>query len=50
MTTQSSYRTIVLHAQAAQGMTPDMRPIERMRKAFVRGDSSLDAIVRGLYD
>jgi hypothetical protein len=50
MTTQSPYRTVVLDAQAAQGLTPDMRPIERMLKAFVRGDSSLDAIVRGLFD
>ena len=36
-------------AQVACGLTPNVRAVERMRKAFVRGDGSLDAIVRGLF-
>jgi hypothetical protein len=42
--------SLLRDAKMACGLTPDMRPIERMRKAFVRGDSSLDATVRGLFD
>jgi hypothetical protein len=31
------------------GVTPDVGPVNRLRKAFVRGDGSLDTIVRNLY-
>lgn len=40
---------LIREAQSACGLTPDVRPVERMRKAFMRGDGSLDAIVRGLF-
>lgn len=31
------------------GLSPDVRPVERLRRAFIRGDGSLDTIVRGLF-
>ncbi|MBK9259132.1 MAG: hypothetical protein IPM54_04790 [Polyangiaceae bacterium] len=40
---------LLREAQAACGLAPDVRPVERMRKAFMRGDGSLDAIVRELF-
>ncbi len=41
--------TLLKEAQAACGLIPEVKPVERMRKAFVRGDGSLDTLVRGLF-
>ncbi|MDI1428179.1 LBF_2804 family protein [Polyangium sorediatum] len=45
----TSAETRLLHeAQAACGRTPDVRPAERLRRAFVAGTGSLDELIRTL--
>jgi hypothetical protein len=42
-------KKLLREALSACGFEPDVRPVDRMRKAFIRGDGSLDTIVRNLY-
>ncbi|MCC6557736.1 MAG: hypothetical protein IT372_32695 [Polyangiaceae bacterium] len=41
-------RSLLAEAQAACGRAPDHRPAERLRRAFVAGRASLEALVRRL--
>ncbi len=40
---------LVSEALTACGLSSDVRPVDRLRRAFIRGDGSLDTIVRGLF-
>ncbi len=40
---------LVGEALVACGLSPDVRPVDRLRRAFIRGDGSLDTIVRELF-
>jgi hypothetical protein len=42
-------KNLVREALAVCGLPADERPVERLRKAFIRGDGSLDTLVRGLF-
>lgn len=40
---------LVREALLACGLSPDLTPVHRLRRAFIRGDGSLDKLVRGLF-
>lgn len=40
---------LVREALHVCGLQPDVEPVDRLRKAFVRGDGSLDLLVRNLF-
>jgi len=42
-------KILVREALVACGLSPNIDPVNRLRKAFIRGDGSLDTIVRNLY-
>lgn len=42
-------KKLVCEALEACGLPADARPVERLRKAFIRGDGSLDTLARGLF-
>jgi hypothetical protein len=42
-------KKLVGEALLACGLSPDLSAVNRLRKAFIRGDGSLTTIVRGLY-
>lgn len=42
-------KKLVSEALEVCGLPADSRPVERLRKAFIRGDGSLDTLVRGLF-
>ncbi|MDC0739898.1 LBF_2804 family protein [Polyangium mundeleinium] len=44
----SAEKRLLHEAQAACGRTPDVRPAERLRRAFVAGAGSLDELIRTL--
>jgi hypothetical protein len=40
---------LVREALLACGLPPNLDPVHRLRRAFIRGDGSLDKLVRGLF-